>query len=316
MNIIPFHAGDNVMVTDHPRSRLPPLVMLKAFEAVGRSGSMRKAAGDIGVSHTVISRHVKNLERWIGCKLVRTGPRGVELTAQGEAYLAAVIRGFSIIGNATDELRPKGRKGRLQIWCTPGLATRWLIPRLSQLEAAVGTDVDIEITATDTKPDLHNREADVFVGFNILDRFPDGAQHLARPRMFPVVSHEWLRNNAPPRSVADLARHPLLHDQSQLQWTSWLEAQGHKPVRQLGGASLSGGSIWWDATKAGQGIALVNKLLATSELRRGELVELLTSNVRVGSYYLMHAPNRGSDGPIQRFSAWIRESMSRSLEEA
>ena len=80
-----------------PSAKLPPLVMLRAFEAAGRTGSMRRAAEDIGVSHTVISRHVKNLEYWIGRKLVRSGPRGVELTTEGEVLLAATSRAIGII---------------------------------------------------------------------------------------------------------------------------------------------------------------------------------------------------------------------------
>jgi DNA-binding transcriptional LysR family regulator len=58
--------------------------MLRAFEAAGRTGSMRAAAEDIGVSHTVVSRHVRNLVHWFSQKLVRTGPRGDELTPEGE----------------------------------------------------------------------------------------------------------------------------------------------------------------------------------------------------------------------------------------
>ena len=52
---------------------LPPLIMIRAFEAVGRTGSMRKAAEAMGVSHNVVSYHVRNLEAWIGLKLVERG---------------------------------------------------------------------------------------------------------------------------------------------------------------------------------------------------------------------------------------------------
>jgi LysR family glycine cleavage system transcriptional activator len=66
------------------RSRnLPPLTLLRAFEAAGRAGSMRRGAEEAGLSHTVLSRQVRDLEHWFGRKLVRTSPRGVELTADG-----------------------------------------------------------------------------------------------------------------------------------------------------------------------------------------------------------------------------------------
>src|SRR5690606_35838047 len=74
--------------------RLPPLTMLRAFEAAARTGSMRKASSDIGISHTVVSRHISGLESWIGWKLVHAGPRGIVLTPEGEALFAATSSAF------------------------------------------------------------------------------------------------------------------------------------------------------------------------------------------------------------------------------
>ena len=103
--------------------KMPPLVMVRAFEAAARTGSMRKAADDIGVSHTVISRHVRNLEAWAGRKLLETGPRGTLLTQEGAIFHRAVSEAFQIIAAAAVELRPRTRKGMLRIWAMPGLAT-------------------------------------------------------------------------------------------------------------------------------------------------------------------------------------------------
>ena len=86
------------------RWQLPPLTMVRAFEATGRMGTMRKAADDISVSHTVISRHVRNLEAWIDRKLVITGPRGVLLTKEGELFFSTVSKAFQMIGNAALEV--------------------------------------------------------------------------------------------------------------------------------------------------------------------------------------------------------------------
>jgi LysR family glycine cleavage system transcriptional activator len=295
--------------------KLPPLVMLKAFEAAGRTGSMRRAADDIGVSHTVISRHVSNLEHWIGRKLVRTGPRGVELTAEGEALLAAVSRAFDIISLTTAELRPQRRQGQLRIWCIAGLATRWLTPRLSELEETLD-GADIELRSTDAKPDLQRREADVLIGFNVLERLPEGALHLVRPRMFPVASPRWISSHRLPETSSGLVHLPLIHEVNHVQWSNWFEAQGQKLTGQLTGPRLSDASISFDAAVAGQGIALVNELMASDELRSGQLVELYDSQVELGTYYLLHSPGRSGDPLIQEFKAWILASIAESLKAA
>lgn len=85
---------------------------------------MRKAGHDIGLSHTVVSRHIKNLEAWLDTKLVLAGPRGISLTRDGQQFHATVSQAFTLIVGAADSLRSATRKGTLRIWCMPGLATR------------------------------------------------------------------------------------------------------------------------------------------------------------------------------------------------
>lgn len=313
----PEHHTDALMTTKSNQApqlshRLPPLVMVRAFEAAGRTGSMRRAAEDIGVSHTVISRHVRNLEHWLGRKLVRTGRRGVELTAEGESFLAAVSKGFGLIARAADELRPSQKRGQLRIWCISGLATRWLTPRLSALESALG-GAEIELRATDLKPDFMRGEADVSIGFNVLDRLPEGATELVRPRMFPVAGKEWLKRNGAPASLAELAQSPLLHEGNQLQWVNWFDAMGEPLVRPLSGPRLSDASISYDAALAGQGVALVNDLMASDELSSGRLIELFSTDVELGTYYLLTAPSRSGDPLIAAFKDWIAQNINASI---
>lgn len=288
--------------------RLPPLILLRAFEAVGRMGSMRKAADDIGVSHTVVSKHVRNLEHWLGLKLVQAGPRGVVLTPQGETLFASVSRAFRIIANTTAELRPAARRASLRIWCMPGLATRWLTPRLSAIEQAMG-DVDISLRAIDRPPNFAEGEADVMIGFGNLDALPETARRLIWPRMFPVASPGWIAAHGAPRDLAALAEAPLVHEESRQQWTDWFEAMGYRLRGELRGPRLWDANLGYDAAMAGQGIALVTRLTAGAEIDDGRLVELLDSQVRLGGYYLLTAPSRRDDPVLARFEAWLDANL-------
>ena len=290
--------------------RLPPLTMLRAFEAAGRTGSMRAAAEDIGVSHTVVSRHVRNLEHWFNQKLVRTGPRGVELTPEGETLLAAVSKGFDIISRASQDLRPRRAHGRLRLWCFSGLATRWLTPRLSELEQALD-GAEIELRATEARPEFSRKEADAFIGFNVLPELPHGAVSLTTPRMFPVANPAWLERHGWPRNVEQLARMPLIHEGNHLQWNTWFDTIGYRPGA-LSGPRLSDASISFDAALAGQGIALVNGLMAADELRSGRLIEPFATDVTLGTYYLLIAPARHADPTMGAFRDWLVQSIQAS----
>lgn len=265
---------------------------------------MRRAAEDIGISHTVISRHIRDLEAWLRVKLVIAGPRGIKLTRSGELFSTAVARAFGLILAATAELRPAARRRMLRIWCMPGLATRWLTPRLALIQQAL-PEMELVLRATDQLPDFSTDAADLVIGFRNLDELPRGAETLVQPRMFPVASPQWLKRQGAPRSVRLLASSPLIHEDSRQQWTDWLAAAGMPPKRSLSGPRLSDASLAFDAALAGVGVALATRLTAQSEIAEGRLVELFNTNIRLGAYYFLAAPALRKDPAVSRFRDWL-----------
>ncbi|HTN62075.1 MAG TPA: LysR substrate-binding domain-containing protein [Devosia sp.] len=294
---------------DAAASRLPPLLMLRAFEATGRTGSMRKAADDLGVSHTVVSRHVRNLEGWMGRKLLTAGPRGVTLTAEGQILLASVSKAFRLIANTAGELRSTRNGAVLRIWCIPGLATRWLTPRLAIIEDILrGTDVVLR--STDAMPDFASGEADLAIGFGDFDSIATAGMPLLRPRMFPLASPQWLASHGAPASLADLPNRPLIHEESHRQWTDWFEAAGVGSGHPLHGPRLWDASLGLDAARSSQGIALGSRILAADDLASGRLVELFDTNIHLGGYYVVSAHQRHGNPAIDRLIAWLGAELN------
>ncbi|MBG6162770.1 DNA-binding transcriptional LysR family regulator [Labrenzia sp. EL_195] len=284
--------------------RLPPLNMLRAFEAAGRTGSMRKAALDIGISHTVVSRHIQNLEAWMGWKLLTAGPRGITLTQEGETLFSVVSAAFQSIAGTSAQLRAKVGTDALHIWCIPGLATRCLTPRLDDIRQSVSCG-EVLLRAIDRTPDFTRAEADLMIGFGDFDRLPEGAMPLLRPRLFPVASPTWLNLNGRPCTLEELTQLPLIHEESYEQWASWFKNAGVAFSHSLTGPRLWDANLGFDAALAGQGIALTSKLLASRELEVGRLVELFDTDIRVGGYYLLKRPSSSFDDRLQRFQTWI-----------
>jgi DNA-binding transcriptional LysR family regulator len=65
---------------------------LRYFVAVGRLGSIRKAADELNVSASAIDRQILNVEADIGMPLFERLPTGLRLTAAGEIMMAAGTR--------------------------------------------------------------------------------------------------------------------------------------------------------------------------------------------------------------------------------
>ena len=75
--------------------RLPSLNALKAFEAASRHESFTEAAVELFVTHAAISRHIRELEEWLGTELFfRTG-RGVAPPARRQLLQRGAARGWS-----------------------------------------------------------------------------------------------------------------------------------------------------------------------------------------------------------------------------
>jgi LysR family glycine cleavage system transcriptional activator len=108
-------------VNNRMKRQLPPLTALRAFEAVGRLNSMRAAGDELGVNHTVISRHVRHLEEHIGTNLIEPKGRGIVLTPRGVHFHDKIRAAFAEILRATLEASPSHRRS-VEVWCMPGIA--------------------------------------------------------------------------------------------------------------------------------------------------------------------------------------------------
>ncbi|RWC38045.1 MAG: hypothetical protein EOS28_31145 [Mesorhizobium sp.] len=84
---------------------------------------------------------------------------------------------------------------------------------------------------------------------------------------------------------------------------------GVKLDRQLKRPRLWDANLGFDAALAGQGVALTSNLMVADEISQGQLVELFDTDIRVGGYYLVTAPNV-HDERIERFAAWIARSLA------
>jgi DNA-binding transcriptional LysR family regulator len=296
------------------RPQLPPFAALRAFEAFGRHGKVRRTAVALGVSHAIISRHLSALEDWLGTMLVDRVHGG--LTPAGADYHARIGPAFDQLCNATERVR--GEAGaRLQIWSMPGLAYHWLTSRLRDFGQR-HPGLAVTLRPSDAAPDLARHEADADlrwwrdsdIGSNEHSTLARVA--VIRPRVFPVARPDapWLAGRMIDRPV-DLLSLPLLYEDDDVEWLVWFAAHG------LGAAALPPpvARLWQAhmtlvAAREGQGVALTNAFLAGEDLAAGRVVELGAGNpafcaVSLGAYYLTTQRDSGQTRPLRQFAAWL-----------
>jgi len=151
----------------HSRAVLPkmasalPLAALRAFHAVGATGSKLAAAARLGVTPSAVSHQVRRLEAALGTSPFLRTPRQLRPTAAGTALLAALDRAFGIMTSSIAAARA-GDPGWLRTSALPSFTEVWLIPRLGRFRAR-HPDIALTVETTSCLVDLEADGVDVAI---------------------------------------------------------------------------------------------------------------------------------------------------------
>jgi DNA-binding transcriptional LysR family regulator len=296
-----------------PARALPPFAALRAFEVVGRVGGIRRAGQALGIDHTVVSRHLRALEDWLGIALVDRAGGRLMLSEAGHAYHVRVSAALHDLVAATRDAMAAGTGAGLRLWAVPGLSAQWLSDQLADFERS-DPGFAVELRPTDTCAQLAQFEADADIRFYGDDwpPHPGGpglqALELARPPLM-IVASPALAATLRLETPEDLLSAPLLHEEHHEQWRAWLTRNGVALDRPLAGPLLWHAHLAIAAARQGRGLALANRYLVWRDLAEGALVELAvpgTHQVMIGSYWFVARADRWSDPAIARLRTFLR----------
>ena len=284
---------------------LPSLNGLKAFEAAGRLGSFAAAAAELNVTQTAVSRLVKALEARLGFALFHRRANALHLSERGAALLPGPTAAFDDMARNLGRVRSLSQA--LTVATGPSFAMRWLIPRLSNFQAAQPA-IEVRLVtasglANDSTPFGDDWTAAIRLGRG---QWPGlEATRLLAADLFPVCAPALAARLKAP---ADLAGLPLLRVASAPDdWTIWLKAAG------LRGVSARGPRFDYDAFALqaaidGLGVALAHRPYVADDLAAGRLVMPFDIVAARGlGWYLVHRTRAATaeQAPLALFRAWL-----------
>ena len=301
---------------------LPPLAQLEAFEASARHFSFTKAADELALTQSAVSRQIAALEEHYALPLFRRLHRALRLTDDGQRLYRAVAEVLSQLHDVSAELKRERGVKAVVVTTTPGFAGLWLIPRLPGFTAK-RPDVDVRISAAYDLVNLNRDGVDLAIRYTDAERAGASAQRLFGEVVFPVCSPKLARDPARPLKLPkDLHAHTLLQQESdgmdQLQnWGMWLRAmklEGLKPASTL---HFSMYDQLIQAAVNGQGVALGRSPLIDELLRQRKLVAPFeTSLASPRSYYLLQSSAAARKAEVLEFVVWLREEIEREVAPA
>ncbi len=235
-----------------------PLNGLRVLDAAARHLSFTRAADELAVTPAAVGQQIRALEDTLGVVLFRRTTRGLELTTEGEAGLAALRDGFLQFEEAVRAMQAGQSSQSLAIAAPREVIDKWLLPRLAEI---AGTDPDLRFSLMTADDGLDFTEANL----DLAVRWGEGPGNLEGE----AIESEGLVTVAAPQGGADAA----------IGWPGG--AEGDCPVR-VGDAGLA-----IDAAAAGLGRATVPELLATRDIAAGRLVTVGDAQPSRFGYWLV-----------------------------
>lgn len=278
---------------------LPPLNALRAFEAAGRHQSFSRAADELGVSHSAVSRHVRGLEDRLGAQLFRDLPRGVALTQAGARYLSSLTPAFDRIAEAS-EMFDKRPAGLVTIDAEPLFATNWLLPQLSDFYQRF-PDIDVQLEANPELADVARYEADLAIRFFHAGPKDQTAPLLSNAPLCPYAAPDLVGE---PLTSQELLTLPLLRDRREDTWRVWAVAAGCTPPENTGGRRLRA-RLSYQAALLGHGVLLTSAEIAQADVAAGRLVKCSDIGIRMGSYHLVSGEGVTRRSAVRLFRDWL-----------
>jgi LysR family glycine cleavage system transcriptional activator len=300
-----------------PRRRRPiGLASLRGFEAAARLLSFTRAADELALTQSAISRQIGTLERQVGKPLFTRATRSLALTSAGARLHAVVARVLADLDRCVDDLRGVDRPPRVSLTTYASFASLWLVPRLASFQHE-NPRIEIRIDASDRSIDLESEGVDVAIRCSPPRRVAglagvtDLGAEVVTPMLSPVLLAQAGGEIATP---ADLAQLPLIEieDPRTIErasdWPRWFESVGAARARATA-PRLTFGFIdqAMQAAIRGQGVVLGRSPLVEDAVASGQLVEPFP-DLRLATgyrYYLVVNPERAAAPEVAAFVRWL-----------
>jgi LysR family glycine cleavage system transcriptional activator len=253
------------------QNKLPPLNSLKAFEAAGRLRSFNLAAAELNVSSGAVSRHIQQLEAWLGAPLFIRRHRGVELTEEGAVYLHEASEALSRLALATSRIRSARTHKVVRVNSATSFTLRWLIPKLARFQR-LHPDIEVRIQASNEPLEKITTPYDVAIRFGRQAGEGSRAVIFLHGGHMPFCSPKILVEH-PIRQVGDLAEHTLLHVALHPGgWAEWLSEAGAPLLEPRHSLTFDDAYMAIQAAIDGLGITMAPTAFVADDVAEGRLV--------------------------------------------
>ncbi len=289
------------------------LQRMAIFARVVETKSFSAAARDLGLSKSLVSKQVTQLEKSIGARLLNRTTRNMSLTEAGTTFYghcARVVEEFQEAKLAIGRLHSEPR-GVLRISVPVAFGRLHIAPALPKFLSS-NPQLKIDMVTADRLVDLAEEGYDVVVRI-VGEPAPNlVARKLAAVNRKICATPEYFVRHGVPRTPGDLERHNCLtYTYSNPQGLWRLHGQrGDVSVHISGNLRLNDDDALAEAVLKGLGIALLPTFIIGKDLKAGRLQAVLSDHIPLERYiYAVYLPNRYLPTKVRAFIDYFLERI-------
>jgi|RhiMethySRZTD1v2_1073278.scaffolds.fasta_scaffold06871_6 DNA-binding transcriptional LysR family regulator len=267
------------------------------FARVVEAGSFTRAAAELRMPKSAVSRRVARLEETLGVRLLQRTTRRLHLSDAGTHYYQQASQALTGLKDAARALSALQAEPRGTVRVTG--PTGFDMPRFARIFADFARrypQVNVQIELTSRFVDLIAEGFDI--GLRGTDVMRDStliSRRIARTPLVPVASPAYLKRRGIPKSLADLAKHDCVLFGSHAGSNRWplIGPDGERTVEVRGNLRVGDMGLAASLAVTGAGIALVPAPNVAAEISRGRLKRVLPDfRGPLGSLYLIYPSTR------------------------
>lgn len=274
------------------------LSKIAIFIEVAKHESFAKAARELGITSSAVSKQVQNLEYDLKVKLLNRTTRKVTLTEEGALFFERANHALEDIKEATEQLNDLKTKprGSLRISIPTALGTQYLKKPIAEF-AKLYPDVIMDVQFEDRLINIAEEGFDIVLRIGTLTDSSFIARKLAPCPILLCASPEYLKTHGTPTCPEDLAKYNVLaytRNKGAHEWRYKCPQGEDKVIGLSSNFKCDSAEMMVEAACSGIGIMISPIFFVSKEIENGRLATFLNDYVTTPerNLYAIFSPNR------------------------
>ena len=251
---------------------------MAVFARVVETESFTRAAAELSLSKSAVSKQVSRLEDRLGVRLLNRTTRRLSLTEAGAAYFEGCQKTLAEADAAEQAVSrlAEAPRGVLRVNAPMSFGVLHIGPALPAFLSAC-PELTLDLALNDRWVDLVEEGYDIAIRIGVLSDSSLVARRLAPSRLILCATPEYLASHGRPAAPEDLARHDCLTYSYRTAGRDWQfhGPEGLRRVRVSGRLGANNGDILLSAATSSLGVALLPSFIVGDHLRSGRLERVM-----------------------------------------